>query len=738
MIMENLSKEIENNATFLKKSTDTTERYVLIPSTGPPPVVSCASEPNTWLTTHVNNNNNSHGTLGLNKKLSDENMQKQNSWNCESCEAVGVSSNYKHASLDAACAGIVEDEGGGASYVDPLEIKQNGSTASYTTQNVRSMTTIPEFVMSEEANEYYAGGAASLTPPCTSHSNRTSISNSTENLSYSSDIFCPDDLILLDNGDIEGEELSLNSDDCVYAYRGDGSDFELAMEGVSNRHVDAGFGDDETDFLEMDYEPDPLSEVEYDTIDRNQRNDTLLVQRDACHLSGRHSANNMNLKVLPTHRQHFSSPIDDLPPPKALQSQTMLGKNFARISLHLDQIKGDSGDSDCYEVARNDGISVLGAKPKRLSSSISSSTSSKNSSKSRSSLRSFLPIPMGNNSFDERSASCTEFRSAALPDDTLSTCVANCEDLSTNDETCLDCLEREFLVNTIGKAIDSKECPKCRKRKTLLILPSSYVEATYTKQGRCRSGSPLLFTEDILYNNKVNEFFNPCGRTDWSTNYLHSSADKKATSRHDIHNKLKNLNEGSSYNQRRTNCDNYGGEQMLKNLFVTEKEIVTISTVNFNEESLVQALDQLHITYDSELIKAFFKYIKSDNQPIKTYKNIKHYILHQSKKNMNHPKFSRLIQMATFDQVKVEYVKDAAVKKAEMTSISVFEVLQQWCINKNIEVLRKMERRFVDANVLGKVANLIRQNMRSFRDIPSYINIPQYYDPGYLKITKLC
>lgn len=420
-------------------------------------------------------------------------------------------------------------------------------------------------------------------------SNRTSLNNSTENLSYTSDNFYGDEVLLLgdEGGTGDAEELSLNSDDCIYAYRGEGADFDLSTQRLTDRNL--GFSgtnsnngaDEETDFLEMDFEPDPSSELEYNThsialntnINPNliTATDGFLKQRDNCHLS------------TPLHRQQiFSSPTDNLPTTKkALQNQSLLTKNFARINLHLDQIQKDYCDEHADElrerlnsisesrsrlienklpisstndhdslnstahslpnvphehfartIANNADLSTLatsvmgaesliqplnqsivvtpqlyktaatvttsssstsskmtGAKPKRLSTfSSTSSTSSKNSSKSRASLKSSLnAMALGNNNtnmtnnncnFDERSASCNEFRSEydLPPSISRNLPVAPHTAPSTgtmlgptynvvNDDICLDCLEKEFLASTIGKTLDlSQDCVRCRKR----------------------------------------------------------------------------------------------------------------------------------------------------------------------------------------------------------------------------------------------------------------------------------
>lgn len=78
--------------------------------------------------------------------------------------------------------------------------------------------------------------------------------NSFENLSYISgdeQLGVIDDIILLPNNLYSEDEMS-NSDDCVYAYRG--VDFEPIRSSP----------EDENDFLEMDFEPDPSSEIEQD------------------------------------------------------------------------------------------------------------------------------------------------------------------------------------------------------------------------------------------------------------------------------------------------------------------------------------------------------------------------------------------------------------------------------------------------------------------------------------------
>lgn len=79
--------------------------------------------------------------------------------------------------------------------------------------------------------------------------------NSLGNLSYISDNGLIEEIILLPNNIYSDDENGSASDDCIYAYRGDDNVPAL----LEYREQPA---DDETDFLEMDFDPEPSSELE--------------------------------------------------------------------------------------------------------------------------------------------------------------------------------------------------------------------------------------------------------------------------------------------------------------------------------------------------------------------------------------------------------------------------------------------------------------------------------------------
>ncbi|EDW12088.2 uncharacterized protein LOC6576658 isoform X1 [Drosophila mojavensis] len=650
-------------------------------------------------------------------------------------------------------------------------------------------------------------------------SSRTSMNNSTENLSYASDNYYADDLILLDDDDddedddVEAEEISLNSDDCVYAYRGDAADFDMAAldasTGRGGRNLDFGLvRDDETDFLEMDFEPDPSSELEFVASAQEAaaaaagHANLLLMQRDYSQLqSGRHMAT-------PTQpRQLYSSPIEELALPAPQEALQRLSKKFARISLNLDQIKTDAdvgSDVDADELlcgAKDDeqdfvdattadanalaqslpstlayssfnrstsvpsepthvaeetcNSKLTGAKPKRLntlsnsSSLVSASKSSTSASKSRRSQP----------SYDERCFSCTDFRAvsqqqhhqhqlqlqlqqqqqedvapmlvAAAAVVAASAAMASSNstkfDLGSGEETCLDCLEKEFLANTIGKAIDLSSCAKCRRR--VGGRGSSLSLYTRAEQTRCRSGSPGYFDE-----------FG--GLFSW-----HNTAGDMGL-----------------YNQRFISCDNnFGGrQQLLKQSFSTEPLVARLSTAHLSEEHLVQALDKLHISYNASLLHAYFERLAAPSPPARG--NLKQLLLHVSKQQCNHRKLKKLIELIVQQQqqpqqqqLSVQFKRTNA-GQAALVAVKVTDILAAWQRHRDLFVLRQLDARFHRANVLGKIGHIVRQaqqqqqpaastsasaaastSISSMRQaLPEFLMIPQYYACGELTLTRKC
>ncbi|XP_075150122.1 uncharacterized protein LOC142224239 [Haematobia irritans] len=875
-----------------------------------PPVSAHTS---TWLAAlHVNNNNNADKSFNVkdnthhhHHNACGNNLTTSNIVGCDSMYQKNggkttLSSSTTNTMVRVAL--IEEDEGGGSGIgANKISSSQNGTSSANVSTSILSPSaknddspsvvsaTAPSFLQTETDYDSYemCGGAASLSPPLLDdpfddseaaaaalgggHSNRTSLNNSTENLSYISDNFYGDDLILLEeDGDLDAEELSLNSDDCIYAYRGAGAEFDLplppmvGLAGNFGLHQGNIAQEEETDFLEMDFEPDPSSELEYNhtTGLRNSAidsKDQYLIQRDSCHL------------VTPPTQRHqlFSSPIDDLPPaPKALQAQSLLTKNFARITLHLDQIQKDYSEEHddetrerlnsaldtrpleeefvkdirsvdtCHSLpsklhdhftnrcnsesavtsgSKDDSLApplqthgstkspskITGAKPKRLSTfSSTSSTSSKNSSKSRNSLSSAFHnvSTLGtSSSFDERRVSCSEFRTdrdlsttaaisckqpnvlSGAPSHTVpTTAVSLMPDFNpfSMDETCLDCLEKEFLANTIGKALDPLGCSKCRKRLGRSSLYTHHRTArdnnSSTSKYR-RSASPtttFLFSDQASPTSRLFscEFLNSQARKrqEWDsfmqerkelpTNVMpetSTTAIDSLSQMTSVKTRVAAMVEIKDLNDSLKNLET----KLFKNLKPSDASTTLLSTNNLKESSLVQALDKLQIAYDQELLKSYFKKSNNNNNininnnnfsssstnicvtSHQEFKNLKEFLLYVSKRPANYHKLQKLIGKITQQQVTVQFKEDASITEMEMVPVKVSEILHYWSQCKNLECLKDMDKRFQDANILGKIANIIRQaHQRSSSSSrrPDYIYIPQYYKSGFLTLSKKC
>lgn len=150
--------------------------------------------------------------------------------------------------------------------------------------------------------------------------------NSTDNLSFISEDGnngIIGDIILLPNNLLSEDELSTNSDDCVYAYRG--VDFEPIR--VSP--------EDENDFLEMDFEPDPASEIEQDNI--------LLNYSNNCHNPTsptiyEHSNMDNNKSIPNLHTENMSSELKSqtkLIAEKLEQSQNNKDKKQENVPINV-------------------------------------------------------------------------------------------------------------------------------------------------------------------------------------------------------------------------------------------------------------------------------------------------------------------------------------------------------------------------------------------------------------------
>ncbi|XP_055857175.1 uncharacterized protein LOC129920045 [Episyrphus balteatus] len=579
-----------------------------------------------------------------------------------------------------------------------------------------------------DEDELLSTALGAHSPP---NSNRTSVNNSTDNLSYNSDNYYVDELIVLQTT-LSDEEVSLNSDDCIYAYRG-GAEFDIALEPARNNNVE-----DETDFLEMDFDPDPSSEVDPSMELRSLQYPPSIFLTSSASVGG---------ATLPE-RQLFSSPIEG--GDATLCHRCPTNKDFAKLSLNLTQIKSNSieGDDDRTSpvtvscTADDSRSKVTGAKPKRITERSISMTKNRKTQ--------FLYSKMNKNGGTTASlcsAGSLDERAGVAGFPPLHSANAYTRrDLS--DETCLDCLEKEFLANTIGKPIEWSDCPKCKNKRSLHMTSafghcnssgSSRSSSSNTGIGMSSSSSVLCSAKpppsslsfdlnDLLPTAREKSYIDEgsgsgsvggggggCGGSGLNRDAAVVVEAKKLTH--------KNYQRGSS-------CDNFDGNKLVKRS--SDQVVSTFSTLNADEGTIVQALEKLHIPYNKELIISYFQ--ASPPQ----FKNLKQFILHQSKKNCNYPKLMKLIEVACNGNVNVEFQPDKQFLDTEpVQEVRVADILHQWTRTNNLELLKQLDKRFMESNVLGKIIYIIRQAQQrnNAKPLADYISIPQYYKSGYISIV---
>lgn len=566
------------------------------------------------------------------------------------------------------------------------------------------------------------------------NSNRTSVNNSTDNLSYNSDNYYVDELIVLQNT-LSDEEVSLNSDDCIYAYRG-GAEFDIALEPTRNNNVNV---EDETDFLEMDFDPDPLSEVDPSMELRS------LQYPPSIFLTSSASVGETNVQP---ERQLFSSPTDG--GVATLNHRCSTNKDFAKLSLDLTHIKSNTIECDDERISpvtvssttEDSRSKVTSAKPKRITERSISMIKNRKTQ--------FLYSKLNKNagtSVSLCSAGSLDERAGVAGFPPLHSANAYTQqDLS--DETCSDCLEKEFLSNAIGKPIQWSDCLKCKNKRSLNMMSTFGGNCTGSGSSRSSSytGIGMNSSNNVLCSPKpppssMSFDLNDLLPTTKQESYIAAGSGgsdgvgaESIAGCSGLNRKAIVVREGKKPThknyQRGSSCDNIDGQKLSKRS--SDQIATTFFTLNADEKTIVQALEKLQIPFNKDLITSYFQASSPE------FKNIKHFIIHQSKKNCNYPKLMKIIEVACNGKVKVEFQPDKQLSDKELVQdVLVADILHYWTRTNNIELLKQLDERFMENNVLGKIIYVIRQAQQrnNAKPLAEYISIPQYYQNGYISIV---
>ncbi|XP_037912405.1 uncharacterized protein LOC119652380 isoform X1 [Hermetia illucens] len=485
-------------------------------------------------------------------------------------------------------------------------------------------------------------------------SNNSSTSNSTGNLSISQEDYDDDDeVIFLANQQFADDEISEQSDDCVYAYRG--ADFD-ALEYRNNNNVD-----DETDFLEMDFEPDPASEIDNTTNECHTgcRNYNAETSADEILLPIQmldEAANGQKI------RSNFNS--------NCLQPNAAVAPDDWRNAARNQNNISTEGEGDA-EVPEH--FKFTGAKPKKQLADRCALAPQPASPRKQ-----LLPA------IDTKGKDEIPARSPIYVNGDAVT--------SDPDEPCLDCLENEFLSTTVGRKMEATFCRKCRRRRANTDFERKAVD---TPNGFGREFMP--FDDSRL------------------------------------------LSKSSAFEVRYPNQEDFVANQSVDSMLLKRsgKESVTFSSVNVDEKVIIQALDHINVSFDKTIIKKHFENL-NNFQP--HFDNVTELILYTSKRNCDYKKIIKLVKLACNDEVDIKFTRDANVsKETEIVQVRSCDILEMWTIQQqNLEQLKRLNKKFIQMNVLGKVINLIRhaqqRNTKSIEE--EFIIVPQYYKTGYICIIK--
>ncbi|XP_019558953.3 uncharacterized protein LOC109427823 [Aedes albopictus] len=525
--------------------------------------------------------------------------------------------------------------------------------------------------------------------------------NSLGNLSYISDNGLIEEIILLPNNIYSDDENGSASDDCIYAYRGDDDGAPALLE---YREQPA---DDETDFLEMDFDPEPSSELE----NLNEHPD----------LDGDGVFQPAPLPVERISRQDIvRSPLKS--------------PNFERDSPNrrnvdaVDEADGALATSPIVPIEKKQ----TGAIPKKFSYSQQSTVEARDYELPGTS-KSSIKGNSKNLKLDLRH--CTEASSISgghryhysYYDD--SEYIADDDDDDDESNCCLDCTKKKGLLMQTKQDLSlQKVCRSCHAR--------NLHQHQHHHHGGTAGGA----------HSHMGDYF---ADTLQSLNTSTSEADLMSARAEQI--VLQALNK---VNELKATPPSMGLSKSMEELCVEleadqrDQEVpddfsqdlcadntVTIYTINCGELTIIEALTRIGVAPNLDVLRQYF----NERYTVDTSKmNIPQYLLHMSKRDCNFRKLIDAIKSCCDEPLEVQYYPlDPFSDIPEVVPINSYEIAKRWNANTNLrQIIDFKHKHFHTLNVLGKIVNILRQPSRG-KQTNQIINIPQYYKSGSITITRI-
>ncbi|XP_058820134.1 uncharacterized protein LOC131682571 isoform X2 [Topomyia yanbarensis] len=507
--------------------------------------------------------------------------------------------------------------------------------------------------------------------------------NSLGNLSYISENGLIEEIILLPNNIYSDDENESASDDCIYAYRGD--DHVPALLEYRDQPAD-----DETDFLEMDFDPEPSSELEnlleHQDIDVNSFHPARTVERLTLQDNEKSSAKCSNY-------ENDASPNKQKEPPDEASGAAVLD-----VNVPVETKKTGAIPKKPFAYSQQ---SSLELRDNELPGP--SRSSMKGNSKN---LKLDLKL-------------CTDASSRSEFDYRFSYPYYERQRFSTDGDRdngcCLDCTEKQFLMETKQDLSVQRVCRSCHSRnQSQGMTMGEYLNDLSQSLNASNSETDLMNirAEQIVLQalNKINE--------------LKATPPSVGLSR--------------SMEDMYVDLDSERRDQDMAIDFMQEiyaENTITIYTLNCGELTIIEALTRIGVAPNLDVLRLYF----SEQYNVDTSKmSIPMYLLYMSKRDCNIKKLIETIKSCCEEPLDVHYYPlDPHSDTPELVQINSAEIAKRWNENTNLrQIINFKHRHFDRLNVLGKVVNILRLPHKG-RHANLTINIPQYYKSGSITITRI-
>ncbi|XP_050077035.1 uncharacterized protein LOC126564133 [Anopheles maculipalpis] len=626
-----------------------------------------------------------------------------------------------------------------------LEVASNGTCEPPDGSN---RPTVPEIPVKLNSND----------DSCPPDEGDFSDNNSLGNLSYVSENGLIEEIILLPQNAYSDDDNASTSDDCIYAYRGGEPD------GAAGQLLDLQGDlppDDETDFLEMDFDPEPSSEME----NFNRQSDFMLGLDEDKYAGVPRPPEGQPENVANGSRSRISSPAVPHEPststgPLDRESETAQKGNetgfhhvpetnsapvLAAVEESNDQWEQNGEGDGMVPIVNRPEAHKTGAIPKslpRLADCSSTLMESDGLPVKAKNLRLELSLPP-----DESDAAnahrypqespfyykSAEFGAGKQRPKPLDEC--------GEEMHCLDCAEQEFLMRTKQDPTRQRYCNACKASKEEGKGRSLVKEATTRPYDRgffagSDTNQPQIdderwdpHVEQIVYEalHKVNTLkeMPPTGGMLARERLQQSKGSVPCIMDEEMHEEVT------------PGIDWFGQQASHAHAKKTSREqSVTIYTLNCSLLTIMDSLTSFGLTPNEEVLRQYFY----DQYEVDTSKmTIPQYLLHMSKRDCNYRKLIDAIKSSCDDELlDIQYYPlNPFSDMPETVEICSSEIAKRWTANTNLrQIIHFKHKHFHTLNVLGKIVNILRQPSRG-RHTNHMISIPQYYKSGIIKIKQM-